>query len=525
VSKDPRSARSDLDATPASPRLLQLFARGASWKIGSQSFSQVLRLATTIVLVRLLAPADYGLAAMALVLASFAVAFSDVGFGAAIVQRANLTGIDISTAFWISIGAGALFSAMTAALAEPLAAIYRQPAVAPLILGLSPIFLLDSFATTQRALLARAVDFRSLELRSLVAVVVGSGAAIFAALQGAGAWSLIIQELVAAIAGTLLLWRISAWRPSFEFSRESMRDLGGYAWRKMSARSLSDLTDTADNLVVGRFLGASPLAIYVVAYKTALRPMVNLVSPLQEVLFPVLARVQHDARRVGNAWLRVTRLTCAIAFPLLAGVAVLAQEFVHVVFGSKWAASAEVIQILAVVGAAQVLTGGIGSVLGALGAMRLSLRIAVARTGLNLAAFLVGVHWGIVGVATAFAISSVIMLIPTIALTGRRVRVSSFAFFQALAGVAQATVIMTIVLLLLRQLLLSEGLGAWPRLALLVASGALVYLAVIAWRDRAIRNDMRRVAFMVTFPGDEADVVIRSRHRLLPRRTVRAPGG
>jgi O-antigen/teichoic acid export membrane protein len=478
---------------PPSPRLLDLLTRGISWKIGSQVTAQGLRLATTIVLVHLLAPTDYGLAAMALVLTSFAVAFSDLGFGSAIVQRSKLSEVDVSTAFWISVAAGTVFTAATAALSQPLGHAYGHPAVAVLILGVSPIFLLDSLATTQRALLARKVDFRSLELRGLVGVAAGSVAAILAAAHGAGAWALVIQELVMAIAGTLLLWRISSWRPSFAFSRASMRDLGGYASRKAGSRFLGDLTDTADSVLVGRFLGPAPLAIYAVAYKTTSRPMVNLVSPLQEVLFPVLARAQHDPRRVANGWVRVTRLTAAVTLPVLIGVAILAKEFMDVVLGPRWVPASDVIRILAIVGVVQALTAPTSSVLGAVDAMSLTLRLSTARTALNLAAFAIGLHWGILGVATAYAVSSLVMVVPTVGLTSRRVGGRSRALFGSLRGPVLASLLMSVVLVALRQLLVAEGVDAAARLGVLILCGAIVYLASVSLVDRGLRDDMKGV--------------------------------
>ena len=485
--------RDDAATGTAGGGLLGLFSRGVAWKVGAQSISQTARLVATIVLVHLLAPSAYGLAAMALVLAGFAVAFSDLGFGAALVQRPILTSVDISTAFWISLAAGAAFTVLTALAAVPLAEAYAQPRAAALILGLSPIFVLDSLATTQRALLARKVDFRSLELRSLVGAVVGSSVAIGAALDGAGAWSLIVQELVTAVASTLLLWRLASWRPSFAFSRQSCRDLGGFAWRSMGTRLLNDVNDTADNVLVGRFLGAGPLGIYTVTYKTALRPMANFIRPLQEVVFPVLSLAQDDVRLVAQAWLRVTRITSALTFPLLAGVAVLAPEFVHVVLGGRWASAATVLQILTIVGAIQALTATIWSVLGALNQIKTSLRLAGARTALNVTAFAVGLHWGIKGVAAAYAASSVVTFVPIVWLTSRRVGLPVMASFRVLGGVSQATAVMSLALVLFRRLAIDEGMGASLRLVTLIAAGGAVYGVTLWWRDRALRDDVLRL--------------------------------
>jgi len=482
-------------ASPQTPTALKtLLTRGAAWKIGSQTVGQAVNLATTIVLVHLLAPADYGLATMALVLVAFVVAFSDLGLGSALVQRPSLTSVDTSTCFWISVGAGVLFSLATAAAAEPLGLAYGNRAVVPLILAISPVFFLDSLATTQRALLARAVDFRSLEIRSLFAALAGSAAAVAAALEGAGAWALVIQQLVLASVSVVVLWGISDWRPSFEFSGQSLRELGAFAWRTTGTSTLRNINDTADNILVGRFLGAAPLGIYSVTYKTALRPMTGFVLPLQEVLFPVLSRAQANAARVGQGWLRVTRVTSAAALPLLAGLAIVAHPFVHVVLGAKWASAGTLIQILAIVGASQVLTASSGSVLAALGRMRVSLRLSAARTVLNVSAFAAGLHWGLVGVAAAYAASSVIMIVPTSVITARYAHTPPLDFLRAIAGSLQAAALMAIALLPLRHLLIAEGAGALLRLVVLTLAGGIVFTVSIWWRDRTLRAEVRQIA-------------------------------
>jgi O-antigen/teichoic acid export membrane protein len=142
----------------------------------------------------------------------------------------------------------------------------------------------------------------------------------------------------------------------------------------------------------------------------------------------------------------------------------------------------------------QALSGASGSILAALDKMKLALRLSAARTALNVAAFVVGLHWGMRGVAVAYAVSSLLMFVPTIVFTTRSVDRGAGAFLRAISGPVQATIAMVVVLLLLRQLLISEHVGPAARLGLLVLCGAAVYVAGVSWRDRSLRRDVRGVA-------------------------------
>ena len=142
--------------------------RGASWKLGSQIIIQIGRIGFVLVLARLLTPSEFGLVAMALVITGFVIAFADLGLGAALVQRQTIDERDRSTVFWVGLGAGAVLTLAGIALATPLAAFYGEPAVRGLMAALSLSFFVTALGATQRALLTRQMNFRTLELAMIV---------------------------------------------------------------------------------------------------------------------------------------------------------------------------------------------------------------------------------------------------------------------------------------------------------------------------------------------------------------------
>ncbi|MDX6491564.1 MAG: hypothetical protein QOD43_1809, partial [Gaiellaceae bacterium] len=341
--------------TPAAKSLRGPVVRGLAWKGASQVFLQGSRIVVAVILARMLAPHDYGLAAMALVLASLVIVFSDVALGAAIVQRTHLTEDDLSTAFWTSVGVGTICTGLGIGLSGVFAGIYGDQSVRPLFAVLSVSFVVTSLATTHEALLVREMNFRSLELRNIGGTAVGAVLGIFLAAKGYGAWAIIGQQLAIATVSTTLLWLFSPWRPTWSFSVASLRSLGGFSGNVFAHRLLYYLHRNADNLLIARFLGPAALGVYGFAYNVMLVPFSRIAGPLTEVLFPAFSRMKDDRERMTAVWIRATRLVASFSVPALLGLVIVAPDFIHVALGDRWSHAVILIQVLAWVGLLQSL--------------------------------------------------------------------------------------------------------------------------------------------------------------------------
>jgi O-antigen/teichoic acid export membrane protein len=467
--------------------------RGLGWKLVSLFVLQGSRSIAAIVLARLLAPHDYGLAGMVLVFSSFVLVFSDLALGAAIVQRPRLEERDRSTAFWTSAGAGVVFTLVGIALSGPLASFYGEPKVRPLFIALSFSFLLASLGTTQSALLLRELSFRALELCMMGGAVVGAVLGIAAAIRGAGAWAIIVQQLTTAGVTTAALWACSSWRPRFAFSLASLRDLGGFSGNVFGQRFLYYVMRNVDNLLVGRFLGAAALGAYSIAYNVMLVPFNQVAGPVQEVLFPAFSRLQKDRERMTAVWIRCGRLVAAVTIPALLGLIVVAPDFVAVVLGHRWHAAGPVLRILAWVGLLQSLQRLNGDILQALDRTSLLLRFSIGAFVVNLGAFVLGLRWGILGVAACFAVSSTLVEPIYSVLTARALGVSVLAFPRSLVGVAEASVAMACCVLAARELLVHAGVGPAGRLLAVTALGIALYVPLCAWRAREVSAELREL--------------------------------
>lgn len=467
-----------------------LIRRGAAWKMTGEAVTQAARIVFALVLARLLTPEEYGVAGIALVVAAFVLVFSDLAFGAALVQRKTLTERDRSTVFWLGLGSGALLTLVGVGLADPMARFFGEPELRGLVAATSLSFVVTALGATQRALLTREMDFRRLELRTMAGTLLGGAAGIAVAFAGGGPWAIVTQHLSFIVVSTLLLWLVTPWRPRFVFSVASVRELGGFSLRVLANRFLYVANDTTSGVLVGRLLGAGALGVYNVALNVVLLPLSRITTPLAEVFFPAFSRLQDERERIASLWLRALPLLAAIALPALVGLVILADEFVQVVLGDRWAAVVPVLQVLAVVGGFRALQGWSSSIVLAVGRPDILVRMSVASVAVTVAGILVGYRWGIVGVAVAYTAFSSLIQVPYLYVVARLVGVRLVDIARALSGVAQATVAMGLVVLAGRLGLESVGAGAAVRLVLLAAAGAVVFLLAFRWRARTCYRDV-----------------------------------
>lgn len=360
----------------------------------------VLKIAVLVFLTRLLTPADFGVVTAALLVINFSLNFSQVGLGPALVQRPVLEPRHIITAFIASAIFGVILAAITVLAAPLVAQFFRMDQLTPVVRALAVLFVISGVATVPEGLLQRNLRFRLIANRDVFAYAVSwLGVGVGLAFLGWGAWSLVAAQLTQVTIRTGILLHAS---PPFLRGRPTWRsfiELMDYGVGQSITRMGVILANQADNLVVGRWLGASALGIYSRAYQLMQVPTGLLVDVLDKVLFPTMSRVQDEPRRLASAYLRATAALVLVALPVGVVAAVLAPELVAVAFGSRWHSLVAPFQVLAL---GMMLRAGIR--------MSDSLSRATGRVyhrawrqwlyaGLVFLGAWVGLHWGVTGVA------------------------------------------------------------------------------------------------------------------------------
>jgi O-antigen/teichoic acid export membrane protein len=478
--------RPDLDALGWNIR------RGLLWKVASTVTAQVSRTAMTLILARLLVPAEFGLAGMVLVFTGVILLLTDVGFSGSLIQLERIDEDDRCTAFWTSVAVGFTLFALASAAAPAVADFYGEPRVRWMFVVVCTGFITGSLCTTQASLLWRAMNFRALELRAMLAAVASAAAGIGAALAGLGAWSLIIQSVALSVVSLVAIWTLSPWKPRFSFSRTSLRRMASFSANVFGARMLNYGDRNVDNLLVGRFLGAKALGIYAIGYSVIIVPFERLVWPIQSVLIPAFASMQQDLPRMRALWLRGVRLTATIMLPAMTGVIAVAPDFVTTLLGERWRPATTVIQILAWVALVQSLAVLSSAVYQSRNRSGLLLRITAFGFAVDATSFVIGLHWGVKGVATGYAVANTLIVVPlNLWLVMRLLAVSPLAVLRELRGVGEATVVMAAAVIGFRHAPGVTDASPSARLVGAIAIGLAVYLLMCVWRERRIFSELR----------------------------------
>lgn len=382
---------------------------GATWAAWGALGRYLLAGITTLALTHLLKPGDFGLVAITAIAQAVIEHVVPVGFHDALIQRARLETSDLDAAFWsvLAVSGGALL--IVIALAPLAATWFGHPLLAPLLIGMALAALLRTISTVPRALLNRRMDFKTLTLARLAGMLIGGVGAVALALAGGGAWSLIAQVAAVNLIGTGLIWRAAGWQPGRTIPRPALRWLWSFAPSVSLFTILSYVITNADDQLVGYRLGTEALGFYALAYSFMAWPVRDVLGGVAGVLYPVFARFQDDPARLRAVYLDSLQLAALFAFPVLALLAVTAPVLIPWLIGVRWMPVVLPMQILALGGLRESAVMFNGPVYRALGKPHLHLLLEVCSVPCYVAAFVIGLDFGIAGVALFYVITGVLL--------------------------------------------------------------------------------------------------------------------
>jgi O-antigen/teichoic acid export membrane protein len=488
----------------APPRIERLVGIGISWKLVGQVAIQVTRLLTVVILARFLTPADYGAAAIAVAFAMFAPTVADMGIGTSLVQARAAPRTLRSTAFWASVGFGLGLCVVIVAAANPIAQFMGEPEVADMVVAGALTFAIYSLGSTSQAMFMREMRFRSIELRTWLALLTGGVVAVIAAASGAGPWALALQQICYMTALVTALWWRAGWRPTLNFSGSEFRELGSFALRVVGGRWARLIELLVLSLLIGRLAGVPELGAWTFAMSMVILPLTMIAIPTSEVLFSAFSRLREEPKRMSALWLDSIGYLAAVLLPLMLCLIIVSPDLVPVVFGSRWEVAVGVLQILCV----YVLIRGLqswGSVyMDAVGRPEVTLWTQIASLCLTPVGVVIGVNWGIEGVAACFVACQLIAVeIPMLVIVLSHMRLPLRTVAARLVGIAAASFAMAAACLLGRLALDAIGVGMAGRVAPTIGLGMAVYVTALWWlapqiSRRVVELGRRRLTNVIT---------------------------
>jgi O-antigen/teichoic acid export membrane protein len=378
--------------------------RGGLVTLTSQGTQFVMQSIATVVLARILTPADFGMVAMVTAITGLASAFADLGLSEATIQRKDITHHQVSALFWINVAIGFALTLITAALAPVLVRLNHEPRLLGITLLLSITFLIGGLRVQPDALLKRQMRFSSLAIRDIASYCVAVPVSIGMAWKGFGYWAIVALPLALNLTQMLLSWVMVRWRPSLPRRNANVGSMVAFGGNVAASYLIFNLNRSVDNILIGWYWGAAPLGLYSRAYNLLMLPVRQLNAPIASVAVPAFSKLQDDPERYARYYLRAINLITWVSLPLFGFLFVAARPVIILILGAKWWEAAPVFQILAISALGQMLFESIVWLLVSRGQSRRLLKLLLIISPLIIGSFVIGLPFGIKGVALSYSL-------------------------------------------------------------------------------------------------------------------------
>lgn len=322
--------------------------KGIFWSGIERFSSQGIQFVISVIISRILLPREYGLIAMLSIFISLGQTFIDGGFGQALIQKRNRTEIDYSTAFFTNLGVSIGAYILLFVGAPLIADFYNEPELCVLARFVGLNFIVSSFMVVQNAIISIRLDFRTLTISSLIAVIVSGITGVVLAINGLGVWALAIQALLSNVIRVLIIWIYSKWIPLLKFSIKSFKELFGFSSKILVSTIMHTLYLNMYTLVIGKFYNTTDVGLYNRANSLANFSSTNLTNVIQRVFYPVLCEQQDEDDNLKITLKESIRALALVVFPSCLLLALFAKPLLYVVFTPKWLPAAPLLSILAI---------------------------------------------------------------------------------------------------------------------------------------------------------------------------------
>jgi O-antigen/teichoic acid export membrane protein len=455
-------------------------ARGVAWVGISRVVSQGFQWIVNVILARLLFPEDFGILGMASVFTGLIATVNELGLSAAIIQRQDLEDRHLDAAFWASLLMGIVLWVISAAASPLVGAFYNAPMVQPIMIASALGFVVGPISVVHRAMLDRALAFNRLAAVEIGGILLGGIFSVTLAFLGCGVWSLIVGNLLREAGTVIVGWYVNRWRPAWRFDFASFKELFRFGGNVAGTRVVNYATANVDYMLIGRLLGATQFGHYSMAYHLITWPLRHVSFLVTKVTFPAFSSIQEDLSRLRRGYLKSISYISLITFPALAGLIAVAPEFVRTVYTAKWVPAILPIQVLCVAGLFKSVGTTVGSVIQSRGRPDIELKWNLVYLVLITVSVLLGVRYGIVGVAASITIL-VILTTPIIqGISNRLIRLSWKDYLQALLPATLGSALMLFELIAYKRVLSSVAwANDWVVLCTSVPLGAISYLLML----------------------------------------------
>ena len=411
--------------------LRRLAVRGAAATVSAAAIGLAVQIGSTVILARLLTPADLGIVAMVTTFSLLLMSFGNNGFDEVVIQRPELDRYQASNLFWINCAGGLILAIGFAAAGSLLALFYRNPLVTRVAIAVSPAIFLNAVSVIHLALLKRAMRFAAVATNDMLGRATYTLVGIVLALRGYGYWSLVAAIVVQALATTLRAWWLCRWIPSLPRRGVGTRAMLRFAVKVYGRFSGNYFTKNFDNILVGWRFNASALGFYKKAYDLFALSASQLTAPLHNVALAALSRLQHDPPRFKRYLINSLGVIAFVGMAVGADLTLVGKDLVRLVLGSKWSESGRIFALFGPGIGIMLLYSTVGWIHLSIGKPGRWLRWTLIESLFTALLFVVALPWGPAGIAVAWSVSYWSLAIPAFWYAGRPIGFSVSSLITA----------------------------------------------------------------------------------------------
>lgn len=385
--------------------------RGLKWSAIERIVTQTIQLGLTLVLARMLGPEAFGLIGMLAVFIAISNVFIDSGFTAALIRKLDCDENDLTTAFTYNISISALCYFILYVSSPFISIFFHQPELQTLLRALGANVVINAFTLIPRVVLTANMKFDALAKASVISALLSGVLAIFIAQQKLGPWALVVQSLVNTTCCALLLSFFFPWLPRGTINKKSFSYLFGFGSKLLFASLLDVLYTNIYTVIIGKKFIPSVVGQYTQANQLSSTPAMTLTGIIQRVTYPIFAQLQDDKCSIEKAYRLTLRISAAVVFPLLVGLAIIAQPLLVFLLGAEWYSAAKMLSVLCFGYMLYPIHAVNLNLLQVKGRSDLFLKLELIKKGLGVGILLISIPFGVLAMCVGVTIASYLSLV------------------------------------------------------------------------------------------------------------------
>lgn len=474
--------------------------RGGAVTLASQGIKFITSLVATVILARLLVPQDYGLIGMVAIIVNFVSMFQYLGLSNATIKWAELNHQQVSTLFWLNTGLSTAIMLAMAASAPIVAWFFGEPRLIWITVGYAITIIFTGLYIQHEALLSRQMRFGALAIIEIGSILLGLVSAIIAAWFGAGYWALVLNQLVTTLVTVAGVWIACKWRPGFPVRGSGVRSMLSYGGNLTGFNLMTYFARNLDNALLGRVWGSYQLGLYSRAYQILLMPMQQINAPFAAIAVPALSRLADSPERYRRAYLKILEKIAVITMPGVVFMIGTSDWLVLFLLGPQWRGTSRIFMLLGIAAVIQPVTKTTWWLFSTQGRTDDLFRWGLIGGVIAILSIIIGLPWGPVGVAAAYAVTDLCLTTPLLFwYVGRRGPIRAGDFYRTIAPAACAATLSLIVLLTCRQWLEIVQSVATRLTVAFVVTAAISFLVLCALPTgrRSLQNFKEMISLLL----------------------------